>query len=436
MKKVFWSISLVLALCFLTVCVLSSCSSEGAGTKELRYTYLEESDSYEVSGIRDDELKKVVIPSKYDGKPVTRIGKGAFEDCDLLVEITIPDSVTNIGAGAFSGCLDLAKIKLPDSLTHIGYTFTDTAWYKDSRNWEDGILYHGKYLIAAKEELESCSIKEGTVLIADGAFESVRLASVVIPEGVERIGKAAFWYCELLTEITLPQSVTHIGDNAFGSFSDLNRRVNINNMKAWLQIEFETDESNSLCNGGDLYVNGELVSEPVIPESVTEIKKNAFCGWDGLHKVTIHDGVSEIGARAFYNCTNLSQIQLPNGLTEISDKAFYGCSNLSELTIPNGVTKIGAYAFNGCGLNSLVLPEGVTVIGNGAFIFCQNLTQITIPKSVTRIEEDAFDACIDLTTIIYEGTVAEWNAIEKGSYLFSTIAYDARVICTDGEVEL
>ncbi len=409
MKKTFWSIGLVLALCFLAVCALSSCSLGEDGTKELRYTYLEESDSYEVSGIRDDELKKVVIPSKYDGKPVTSIGNGAFEDCDLLVEIKIPNSVTKIGSGAFSGCLDLAKIKLPDSLTHIGSAFGSTAWYKDSRNWEDGVLYNGKYLIAAKKDIESCSIKEGTILIADGAFMSTSLSSIVIPEGVERIGNWAFGHCELMTEITLPQSLTCIGDSAFSSISDTERRVNIDSLEAWLQIEFETDESNPLCNGGDLYVNGELVSELVIPESVTEITKNAFCGWDVFHKVIIHDGVSEIGERAFYNCTKLSEIQLPNGLTEIKD-----------------------YTFCRCGFSSFVLPEGVTVIGKGAFSYSQNLTQITIPKSVTRIEEDAFNACVDLETIIYEGTVAEWNAIKKGESLF----YYARVICTDGEVEL
>ena len=409
MKKVVWSIGLAMTLCFLAVCVLFSCSSSEVGTKELRYTYLEESDSYEVSGIRDDEIKKVVIPSKYDGKPVTSIGNGAFEDCDLLVEITIPDSVTKIGESAFSGCLDLAKIKLPDSLTRIGSAFKNTAWYKDSRNWEDGILYNGKYLIAAKHELESCSIKEGTVLIADGAFMSVHLTSVVIPEGVERIGVLAFGYCELMTEITLPESVTHIGDSAFSSSSDTERKVNIDSLEAWMQIEFETCESNPLCNGGDLYVNGELVSELVIPESVTEIKKNAFSGWDGLQKVIIHDGVSVIGERAFCDCTKLSEIQLSNGLTEIKDYTFYRC-----------------------GFSSFVIPEGVTVIGKGAFSYSPNLTQITVPKSVTRIEEDAFGTCVHLKTIIYEGTVAEWNANTIGESLF----YYTRVICTDGEVEL
>ena len=409
MKKVVWSIGLAMTLCFLAVCVLFSCSSSEVGTKELRYTYIEESDSYEVSGIRDDEIKKVVIPSKYDGKPVTSIGNGAFEDCDLLVEIKIPDSVTKIGENAFSGCLDLAKIKLPDSLTRIGSAFKNTAWYKDSRNWEDGILYNGKYLIAAKHELESCSIKEGTVLIADGAFMSVHLTSVVIPEGVERIGVLAFGYCELMTEITLPKSVTHIGDSAFSSSSDTGRKVNIDSLEAWLQIEFEEYNSNPLCKGGDLYVNGELVSELVIPESVTEIKKNAFSGWDGLQKVIIHDGVSEIGERAFCDCTKLSEIQLPNGLTEIKDYTFYRC-----------------------GFSSFVIPEGVTVIGKGAFGFSHNLTQITIPKSVTRIEEDAWVGCIKLKTVIYEGTVAEWNANKIGDSLF----YDTHVICTDGEVEL
>ena len=118
--------------------------------------------------------------------------------------------------------------------------------------------------------------------------------------------------------------------------------------------------------------------------------------------------MSEIGERAFLNCTELSEIQLPNGLTEIKD-----------------------YTFCRCGFNSFVLPEGVTVIREGAFSYSPNLTQITVPKSVTRIEEDAFGACVHLKTIIYEGTVAEWNANTIGESLF----YYTRVICTDGEVE-
>lgn len=149
---------------------------------------------------------------------VTTIGEFSFTNFSNPSSITIPDSVTTIEDSAFACCSNLSTIKLPDSITHIGSgAFDYCGYYERSYNWKNGLLYIGKYLIAAETSITgACNIKDDTVCIADNAFYFCRsITSVTIPNGITTIGEFTFYNCTSLTSVTIPDSVTSIEKLAF-----------------------------------------------------------------------------------------------------------------------------------------------------------------------------------------------------------------------------
>ena len=138
-----------------------------------------------------------------------------------------------------------------------------------------------------------------------------------------------------------------------------------------------------------------------------------------------------IYSSAFGYCSSLTSITIPDSVTSIGDEAFSKCSGLTSVTIGNSVTNIGQWAFYSCSnLTSITIPDSVTSIGYEAFCYCSSLTSITIPDSVTSIGYSAFFGCSSLTNINFNGTIAQWNEIEKGNaWDYGTGSYT--IYCTD-----
>ena len=137
-----------------------------------------------------------------------------------------------------------------------------------------------------------------------------------------------------------------------------------------------------------------------IPDSVTEIGAEAFAGCSSLESVTIPDGVTKIGSAAFESCGSLKSVTIPSSVTTIGEWAFFGCDSLESVTIPGSVTEIGDWAFSDCGsLKSVTIPDSVTTIGEQAFSGCASLESVTIPGSVTEIGKDAFFFCSALKSV-------------------------------------
>lgn len=230
-------------------------------------------------------------------------------------------------------------------------------------NAED-TLTEGNYSYTVNEDGETVTITEYS-----GTDTEVVIPGTLGGKNVTSIGDNAFYGCELLTSITIPNGVITIGALAFEDCKSL--------------------------------------TSVIIPDSVTTIGDRAFSGCKSLPSVTIPDGVTIISYAAFGNCESLTSVTISDNVTTIGDSAFNRCKSLASVTIPNSVTTIGAFAFRNC----------------------RSLTSVTIPDGVTTIGEDAFSWCTSLETVNYGGTKAEWEAITIGANNELT---NAEIICTDG----
>lgn len=269
---------------------------------------------------------------------------------------------------------------------------------------------------------------------------------------VTRIDHYAFYGCQAMTGITIPESITSIG-GAFDHESKITR-VTINNLESWCNISFYL--FNPLCIAQHLYLNDTEVTDLTIPESVTTIKKYAFEGCTGLTSVTFHNSVTEIGEQAFEGCTGLNKvICLATTPPNLANRNVFDNTTYSNATllVPIGCTtdylssdwryfshiegidsrfeKDGIYYYitgantvtmtcynygDGSYSGDITIPASVThggstynvtVIDDRTFYLNSELTSVTIPNTVTAIGEQAFEGCTKLTSIDIPDLVTE-----------------------------
>ena len=351
--------------------------------------------------------------------------------------------------------LDFADPKV--TVTYMGN------YWDDYRN-----EYRGRVVIPSSVTYRGRTYR--VVGIENHAFQDCdALTSIVISNGIEGIGLEAFRGCKGLKSIIIPKSVQHLGYAAFAGCTNISD-VYISSIADWCDNEFgayvnpvyafstygEFASSSPLFYAKNLYVDGKLVKELVIPNGVTSIEKYAFSNFQGVTSISIPESVTSIGKAAFSGCDNLTSVKCPQRFRKLFPNADYSIkvgdfgfedgsvpclvkyrgnggdivlpkdfngksysigaqafanSNVTSVKIPEGVTSIGDWAFSGCSnLSTIAIPESVTSVGAAAFSGCSKLRTITIPESVTSVSDSTFSGCSNLSTITIPESVTSVGA--------------------------
>ena len=431
--------------------------------------------------------KTSVIPA--DGS-VTVIGEDAFSYCDGLTSIVIPDSITSIGSYAFSNCNNLTSVTIGSGVQSIdssafSYCYKLVEVYnKSALSITAGGTDHGEVALYAMNvytqegDSQLTDTSDGYRFYYDGSkgylvgYHGTETA-LTLPASFTtgggalieeyEIAKRAFYGCTALKSVTIPESVTVIGENAFSDCYGLTSVIIPDS------VTYIADYAFVYCEG---------LTSIIIPNSVTSIGNGAFRYCNSLTSVTIGRGVTSIGNYAFESCYKLVEVYNKSTLSitaggtdhgevaryagnvytqeggsqltdtsdgyrfyydgskgylvgyygaqtaltlpasfkaydgtlvekyEIAERAFYGCTALKSVTISESVTVIGENAFTDCtSLTSVIIPDSVTSIGDMAFFSCENLTSVTIGSGVTSIGKGAFAYCNSLTSVIIPDSV-------------------------------
>ena len=339
-----------------------------------------------------------------------KIPNNTFRNCYFLTSIHIPNSVTAIGNYAFYRCVELESIDLPDNLQSIG-----------------------SYAFSCCQILTNVHTPSSLQSIGDNAFsECYALSTIRIGENVDCIGEDVFHNCgQLLVIIEADDLPSVLGDDWSG-YSAICIRPKIvadtdSGISYWLDQTNQATVWRYTGTEQQVDIPASIDGYPVVA-----IANGTFYNrWD-LRSICIPDGITSIGDQAFYYCHRLTEMILPNGVISIGEKAFYHCTSIERISLPASVEHIGSYAFYECtSLQDITIPEGITTIRQYAFYGCSSLKSLVIPEKIRYLEKYAFAYCNNLEAIYYNaiamdvlGTDPFWKCGCNGAGIVVTVGAD------------
>ena len=384
-----------------SITLYASWTEGEAATAGLSFTLINNNE-YKVSKGSADLTGRLVIPAKFNEKPVTAIDVRAFANISNLgltsqiSSVNIPDTIIDLGTQSFYGCTRLTTVTIPSGVAEIGSAFDNCSGLttiKVSEN-NNSLYAESNCIIRTSDKVltfgcRSSSIPDCIKGIGDYAFAGCAgLTSISIPFGVQFIGKSAFSQCYNLRMVIIPDSVQAIGDMAFFNC------IRLTNINIPYGIKEIADNAFDSCY---------WLRSIIIPGSVERLGNFAFAD-TALSSVIIPYGVKSLGDFAFYNCENLKSIIIPDSVTTLDSNAFVKCVALESLTLSKNLEEISINSFGHCSaLKNLILPQGLKIIHGSTFVDCTSLQSIVIPGSVTYIGNSAFSGCQALKTIYYGG---------------------------------
>ncbi len=332
-------------------------------------------------------LTELTIPDS-----VTMVDPSAFEGCTALVQkehglsyvdrwvidcdntvstLTWRSGTVGLATSAFEGCDSLVSISIPDSIQHIGFYVFDGCTSIEEANIPSSVVFN-----LPKTSLRRVTITSGTVIDEYAFYNCSKLESVTMPDTIVKIGTYAFSGCSALTELTVPQSVTNIGLNAFTHCSAL-RKVTLPEGLSSIPAQ--------------AFMGCSSLSELTIPASVTNVGMQAFYGCNRL--VESVNNVSYVSTWAIGFKGNATELTLREGTVGIADETFKG-SRLVTVTLSDTLKYIGHYAFEDCkNLETVVSSPVLEQIGFHSFSQCMMLKTFSLPDTMDTVNADSFFGC-------------------------------------------
>lgn len=310
--------------------------------------------------IVEGESGSLGLSMDYNNSETDVIPAGCFENKLTLSSLILPDKLSKIGASAFCGCSNLSgSLIIPEGVVTL----------------EDR-CFNGCYSLTGKLSLPSTLKYIGTSVNESweglGVFYECQFCcELILPEGLENIGPAAFCKCNsLYGELRIPDTVKSLGYRSFASMKNITGSI-------------------------------------TIPQSITYIPTDCFLesGFNG--NLTLHDGILAIGESAFRGNALKGELHLPKEIEIINRYSFYGCDFSGTLILPKTVIFIGdgAFAYNWRLMGTLEIPDGILSIGNSAFEECRMLEGVIFPEGLDNIRSNAFQNCFGLGRIVCKGTI-------------------------------
>lgn len=385
----------------------------------------------------------------------------AFENCEQLKDIHLPQCLTKIERCAFEYCNGLTSVTIPGSVSTIEYAAFSQCQHLVSVEIQEGVSTLESNAFSSCVELQRVVLPNSLRSIGNEAFRSCYLLEdITIPAGVVSIGNEAFALCSHIISFDIPQSVTQIGEKAFEGIINISYPGNAQGAP-WgarlMNVYTEGDLIYKDATKTKLESCNPHVTEVIVPETVKSVNPDAFMGCAELTSVSIglgYKSIKSISDKLFRNCPKLSHVVLGESITKLGVGAFNRgggkmyenglAKNLQSITLPASLKEVGWHGFYGvstlkevhisdlaafCNVNfaedgnplnhahhlflgdeeihDLVIPEGVTRIQKRLFFGCADFTSVTIPDTVTEIGVEAFKGCAGLKTVVIPDSVTK-----------------------------